>query len=125
MKLKQILAVSLVTLTLSGCSEVQEVIDTGKQVIDAAQGLSNVCTIAEETWTTEVTPEEAGTILKRAVKELEGVISQNGDLIPDSKSLLKDLKQGINELEKGLTKKELQEVLTSIQSLCSGLSTEQ
>ena len=125
MKLKQILAVSLVTLTLSGCSEVQEVIDTGKQVIDAAQGLSNVCTIAEEAWTTEVTPEEAGTILKRAVKELEGVISQNGDLIPDSQSLLKDLKQGINELEKGLTKKELQEALTSIQSLCSGLSTEQ
>jgi len=125
MKLKQILAVSLVTLTLSGCSEVQEVIDTGKQVIDAAQGLSNVCTIAEETWTTEVTPEEAGTILKRAVKELEGVISQNGDLIPDSQSLLKDLKRGINELEKGLTKKELQEALTSIQSLCSGLSTEQ
>ena len=125
MKLKQILAVSLVTLTLSGCSEVQEVIDTGKQVIDAAQGLSNVCTIAEETWTTEVTPEEAGTILKRAVTELEGVIAQNGDLIPDSKSLLKDLKQGINELEKGLTKKELKEALASIQSLCSGLSTEQ
>lgn len=125
MKLKQILTVSLVTIALSGCSEVQEVIDTGKQVIDAAQGLSNVCTIAEETWTTEVTPEEAGAILKRAVKELEDVIAQNGDLIPDSQSLLRNLKRGVDELEKGLTKKELQEALASIQSLCTGLSTEQ
>lgn len=110
---------------MSGCSEVQEVIDTGKQVIDAAQGLSNVCTIAEETWTTEVTPKETGVILKRAIKELEAVIEQNGDLIPDSKSLLSDLKRGVTELEKGLTKKELQEALTSIQSLCTGLNTEQ
>lgn len=109
---------------LSACSEVQKAIDTGQQVISAAQGLSNVCSIAEETWTTDVDPKEATAILKRAVKELEKVISENENLVPDSRTLLRDLNTGISDLEKGLTKKELKEAVSSIQSICSGLSTE-
>lgn len=124
MSLKRLGASLLTVLVLGACSEVQEVIDTGKQVIDTAQGLSNVCTIAEETWTTDVNPEDAQAILKRAVKELEGVLEQNQGLIPDSEMLLKDLKRGVTELEKGLTKKELKQAVSSIQSLCSGLTTE-
>lgn len=109
---------------LSACSEVQKAIDTGQQVIDAAQGLANVCSIAEETWTTDVDPKEASAILKRAVEELETVISQNENLVPESRTLLRDLRAGIAELEKGLSKKDLKEAVSSIQSLCSGFSTE-
>jgi hypothetical protein len=123
-KLRHLFALSISVVLLSACSEVQEVIDTGKQVIDAAQGLNNVCTIAEPLWTTDIDAKAASDILKQAVTELESVITQNQDLVPDAKTLLQDLKVGVAELEKGLTKKELKEVASSIQSLCSGLSNQ-
>lgn len=125
MNLKILTTAALTVLVLNACSEVQEVIDTGKQVIDTAQGLSNVCAIAEETWTTDVSPEDASAILKRAVKELEGVLEKNQGLIGDSETLLKDMKKEISELEKGLTKKELEQAISSVQSLCTGLGSEQ
>ncbi|MFZ9693669.1 MAG: hypothetical protein ACO3BI_03815 [Candidatus Nanopelagicales bacterium] len=124
MRVKKIAMLFIAALLLSACSEVQQVIDTGKQVIDTAQGLSNVCSIAEETWTAGVSPEDATRILKRAFKELEGVASANENLIPESKTLFRDLQNAVDELEKGLTKKELKELVTSIQSLCSNLSTQ-
>ncbi|MFZ9309676.1 MAG: hypothetical protein ACO3XJ_00115 [Candidatus Nanopelagicales bacterium] len=124
MRVKKIAMLFIAALLLSACSEVQQVIDTGKQVIDTAQGLSNVCSIAEETWTAGVSPEDATRILKRAIKELEGVASANENLIPESKTLFRDLQNAVDELEKGLTKKELKELVTSIQSLCSNLSTQ-
>jgi PBP1b-binding outer membrane lipoprotein LpoB len=124
MRVKKFATLFIAALLLSSCSEVQKVIDTGKQVVDTAQGLSNVCSIAEETWTTEVNPEDATRILKRAIKELEGVASANENLIPESKTLFRDLQTAIDELEKGLTKKELKDLVTSIQSLCSNISTQ-
>lgn len=124
MRVKKVITLFIATLLLSACSEVQQVIDTGKQVIDVAQGLSNVCSIAEETWATDVSPEDATKILKRAIKELRSVASKNENLIPESKTLFRDLQTAVKELEKGLTKKELNELVTSIQSLCSSTSTQ-
>ena len=124
MRVKKVASLFIAALLLTACSEVQQVIDTGKQVIDAAQGLSNVCSIAEETWTTDVSPEDATRILKRAIKELEGVASANENLIPESKTLFRDLQTAVDELEKGLTKKELKDLVKSIQSLCSNVSTQ-
>lgn len=124
MRVKKVVTLFIAALLLTACSEVQQVIDTGKQVIDTAQGLSNVCSIAEETWATDVSPEDATRILKRAIKELEGVASANENLIPESKTLFRDLQTAVDELEKGLTKKELKDLVTSIQSLCSNVSTQ-
>lgn len=124
MRVKKVATLFIAALLLSACSEVQQVIDTGKQVIDTAQGLSNVCSIAEETWTTDVSPEDATRILKRAIRELEGVAPANENLIPESKTLFRDLQTAVDELEKGLTKKELKDLVTSIQSLCSNISAQ-
>lgn len=106
---------------LSACSQVQEVIDTGNQVIDTARGLSNVCQIAEPIWNQDLSPKEATEVLKSAVTELESLLKANANLVPDIDTVLQDLKFAVKQLEAGLTKKELREIMGSIQSVCDGL----
>jgi hypothetical protein len=108
-------------LLLSACSQVQEVIDTGNQVIDTAQGLGNVCQIAEPIWTQDLSPKQATGVLKSAVTELETLLKNNSNLVPDVDTLLQDLKFAVKQLEEGLTKKELKEITSSIKSICAGL----